>query len=404
MMVTMTRPAQARRHPGTTAEVFWVFLRLGLTSFGGPVAHLAYFREAFVQRRRWLSDEAYADLVALCQFLPGPGSSQVSMVIGLRRAGWSGLLAAWVAFTLPSAILLVAFAYGVAAFGDVSGAGWLDGVKAAAVAVVAQAVIQMARTLTPDLSRLVIAAVGAGVLLVVASPVTQIAVIVLGGLVGWLWLRPDHPEAVRTLARVSHRGGVLALTAFTTLLVALPVLAAVTDDPALRLADIFYRTGALVFGGGHVVLPLLEAQTVQTGLLDGDTFLAGYGAAQAVPGPLFTFSAYLGASMESAPNGVLGAAIALVAVFLPAGLLVVGVLPFWDRLRQAPAARSVVMGVNAAVVGILAAALYDPVITHGLVSPGTVAIAVAVFVSQWWSRVPIWVAVVAAAVLGQLLL
>lgn len=402
MMVAMTGTGTARS--GSVAEVFWVFLRLGLTSFGGPVAHLAYFREAFVERRRWLTDEAYADLVALCQFLPGPGSSQVGMVIGLRRAGPGGLLAAWVAFTLPSAILLVAFAYGVAAFGDVADAGWLHGVKAAAVAVVAQAVIQMARTLTPDLKRIVIAAVGAAVLLVIASPVAQVGVIVLGGLIGWLWLRADQPGTVRDLARVSHRGGIVALVVFTVLLVALPILVALTNDPTLRLADIFYRTGALVFGGGHVVLPLLEAQTVQAGLVDADTFLAGYGAAQAVPGPLFTFSAYLGASMESGPSGVLGASIALVAVFLPAGLLVVGVLPFWDRLRQAPTARRVVMGVNAAVVGILAAALYDPVITQGIVSWGTLAVAVAVFASQWWARIPIWLAVVAAGVLGQLFL
>ena len=392
----------ARR--GSVAEVFGVFLRLGLTSFGGPVAHLAYFREAFVQKRRWLTDEAYADLVALCQFLPGPGSSQVGMVIGLRRAGWGGLLAAWVAFTLPSAILLVAFAYGVAAYGDVAGAGWLHGVKAAAVAVVAQAVGQMARTLTPDVKRAVIAVLGAVALLVVANPLAQIGVIVLGGLLGWLWLRADEPTAVRDLARVSHRGGVVALAAFLTLLVALPLLTALTDDPALRLADIFYRTGALVFGGGHVVLPLLDAQTVQAGLVDADTFLAGYGAAQAVPGPLFTFSAYLGASMESGPSGVLGAAIALVAVFLPAGLLVVGVLPFWDRVRRAPSARRAVMGVNAAVVGILAAALYDPVITQGIISVGTLLIALAVAASQWWGRVPIWAAVLASALAGQLLL
>jgi len=279
-----------------------------------------------------------------------------------------------------------------------------NGVKAAAVAVVAQAVIQMARTLTPDLKRIVIAAVGAAVLLVVASPVAQVGVIVLGGLIGWLWLRADQPGTVRDLARVSHRGGIVALVVFTVLLVALPILVALTNDPTLRLADIFYRTGALVFGGGHVVLPLLEAQTVQAGLVDADTFLAGYGAAQAVPGPLFTFSAYLGASMESGPSGVLGASIALVAIFLPAGLLVVGVLPFWDRLRQAPTARRVVMGVNAAVVGILAAALYDPVITQGIISWGTLAVAVAVFASQWWGRIPIWLAVVAAGVLGQLFL
>ena len=397
----LARPAGGR--PGSIAEVFWVFLRLGLTSFGGPVAHLGYFREAFVQRRRWFSDAAYADLVALCQFLPGPASSQVGMAIGLQRAGIGGLLAAWVAFTMPSAIILVAFAFGVASFGDTAGMGWLAGLKAAAVAVVAQAVFGMAKSLTPDAKRATVAAVAMIVVLLVPHPAVQVAAIVVGGLAGLAWLRSDdadHDEGEGFAIGVSRRIGAIVLMVFAGLLVALPVLVAVTDDPSIRLADAFYRAGSLVFGGGHVVLPLLEAETVRTGLVDHDVFLAGYGAAQAVPGPLFTFSAFLGASTTTGPTGVLGAAIALVAMFLPAALLVVGVLPFWKRLRSSRLARRALMGVNASVVGILAAALYDPVFVQGVTSPATLALAIAVFIAQTHWKLPAWAAVIAAGVIG----
>lgn len=381
-----------------------MFLRLGLTSFGGPVAHLGYFREAFVERRRWLGDRAYADLVALCQFLPGPASSQVGMAIGLQRAGIGGLLAAWAAFTLPSAILLVAFAYGVTALGDLSSAGWIHGVKAAAVAVVAHAVLGMARTLTPDAKRATIAVAGMIVVFLVPSAFAQVAVIATAGTIGLVWLRPQTaataPESEPFLVRVPRWAAIASLGVFAILLAGLPLLASATGDGAANLFDVFYRAGTLVFGGGHVVLPLLEAGTVQTGLIDHDVFLAGYGAAQAVPGPLFTFAAYLGAATTSPPSGLLGAGIALFAIFLPATLLVVGVLPFWDRLRRAPLAQRALMGVNAGVVGILAAALYTPVFTEGVTSVAALGIAAAAFVALTSWKAPAWAVVIAAGLIG----
>lgn len=395
------------RHPGTIASVFWAFLRLGLTSFGGPVAHLGYFRDAFVARRKWLSDRDYADLVALCQFLPGPASSQVGMAIGLQRAGIGGLVAAWLGFTMPSAIVLVAVAFGVASLGDAAGVGWLAGLKAAAVAVVAQAVIAMAKSLTPDARRATIAGAAMIVLLLVPHPAVQVAVIVGGGVAGLLCLRGGVPdESTRTTFAVptSARAGVAALAGFVLLLVLLPVAVALTGDPTIRLIDVFYRAGSLVFGGGHVVLPLLEAEVVQTGLVDQATFLAGYGAAQAVPGPLFTFAAFLGASATSGPTGLVGAGVALLAVFLPGALLVIGVLPFWATLRNSRLAQQALLGVNAAVVGVLAAALYDPMFTHGITSPGTLALAVAIFIAQTKWNLPAWAAVIAAGAIGLLVL
>lgn len=401
--MSLSSSTGGRRHPGTVGEVFFVFLRLGLTSFGGPVAHLGYFREAFVERRKWLGDRAYADLVALCQFLPGPASSQVGMAIGLQRAGFGGLLAAWAGFTLPSAILLVAFAYGVTALGDLSSAGWIHGVKAAAVAVVAHAVLGMARTLTPDAKRATIAVAGMIVVLLVPSAFAQVAVIAAAGIFGLAWLRPQAATASESepfIVRVPRWAAIASLAVFAVLLAGLPALSAATGDGAARLFDVFYRAGALVFGGGHVVLPLLEAGTVQTGLIDQDVFLAGYGAAQAVPGPLFTFAAYLGAVTTSPPSGLLGAGIALVAIFLPATLLVVGVLPFWDRLRRAPLAQRALMGVNAGVVGILAAALYTPVFTEGVTSVATLGIAAAGFVALTSWKAPAWAVVIAAGLIG----
>ena len=389
---------------GTTGEVFRIFLGLGLTSFGGPVAHIGYFREAFVIRRKWISESAYADLVALCQFLPGPASSQVGMAIGLLRAGYAGLIAAWLAFTLPSAILLVAFAYGAGTLEAAAGTGWIRGLKAAAVAVVAHAVIGMARTLTPDKERAAIAVIGMTGALLIPYAVGQILVIVIGGLIGLAWLRPGvgRAEEDESLAvAVSHRAAMVFIAIFFALLALLPlVVAAGSADGAIRLADAFYRTGSLVFGGGHVVLPLLQAEVVDTGMVDRDAFLAGYGAAQAVPGPLFTFSAYLGAIMKSPPNGIDGASIALVAIFVPSALLILGGLPFWDRLRSAPLAQRALAGVNAAVVGLLAAALYDPVFTEGITSRTAMAIAAASFVALAAWRVPAWAVVIAAGVLG----
>ncbi|MBG6084857.1 chromate efflux transporter [Zhihengliuella flava] len=400
-MSTRERDPSLPLPPGTVREVFGAFLLLGLTSFGGPVAHLGYFREAFVERRRWLTDAAYADVVALCQFLPGPASSQVGMALGLQRAGLPGLIAAWVGFTLPSAVLLVAFAFGVAALGDAAGTGWIAGLKAAAVAVVAHAVIAMARTLAPDARRAGLAAAGAVVVLLAPHPGVQVAVIVAGALAGLALMRgPAAPDAGTLGVHVSRPVAVGALALFAVLLAGLPIAAAVTGNGAVALAETFYRAGSLVFGGGHVVLPLLEADMVPTSLVDRDAFLAGYGAAQAVPGPLFTFAGFLGASTTTGPTGLLGAGIALLAIFLPAALLTVGVLPFWDRLRQAPKARAALAGVNAVVVGILGAALYDPVFTAGITSAATMALAVAVFAAQRVFSLPAWAAVLGAGLVG----
>ncbi|MCL2544247.1 MAG: chromate efflux transporter [Nocardioidaceae bacterium] len=404
----------ARRHPGTPGEVFRAFLRLGLTSFGGPVAHLGYFREAFVVRRRWLTEKAYADVVGLCQFLPGPASSQVGMALGLQRAGYLGLLAAWVGFTLPSAVLLVAFGYAVSRYGDISGAGWIDGLKAAAVAVVAQAVLGMARTLTPDRRRATIAAAAAITALLVGSPLVQVGVIVATGVVGLLFLRDlaepagpadppdtDDGDVPAFTVRVSRAVSVIALASYGALLVVLPLVASVD---VLHLFGVFYRAGALVFGGGHVVLPLLQAQVVGHGMVGHDDFLAGYGAAQAVPGPLFTFSAFLGTVDRGSPSGVEGAAVALLGIFLPAGLAIVGALPFWQSLRHSATARCALMGVNAGVVGLLAAALYDPVFTEGIPSVRALAVAIAAFVALTQWRVPSWAVVVVAALVGAVVL
>ena len=415
MISDAAAPHKPRRTP--LAEVTGAFLRLGLTSFGGPVAHLGYFRNAFVDQRKWLDDREYADLVALCQMLPGPASSQVGMGLGLRRAGLPGLAAAWVTFTLPSAILLTLFALGLSAFGELGDAGWLLGLKAAAVAVVAGAVQSMAKSLTPDARRASIAGLAIVLMLVIPNSIVptalvQVAAIVLGGVLGLVWLKRPHrgaknretPAETRVASRGARRLGISALIAFVALLVGLPALTAVTGDATIRLIDIFYRAGALVFGGGHVVLPLLEAELVPTGLVDHDTFLAGYGAAQAVPGPLFTFAAFLGASMTTGPTGILGAGIALLAIFLPAGLLVVGILPFWERLRAWEPATAALTGVNAAVVGLLGAALYDPAFVEGITSPATLALAVAAFIAGTMWKVPAWATVIGAGLLGWLLL
>lgn len=399
-----TSPEPLRSSAGS---VFLVFLRLGLTSFGGPVAHLGYFREAFVVRRRWLRDDAYADLVALCQFLPGPASSQVGMALGLQRAGLLGLLAAWCGFTLPSAVLLVAFALLVSGTPDLAGAGWLLGLQAAAAAVVAQAVLGMARSLTPDRRRATIAAAAAIVVLLVPGPGPQVAVMTACGVVGVLWLGRvvgpvEEVAGTEVAVRLPRWVAVSALVAFAALLVAAPVAASGTG--AVRLFGVFAQAGSLVFGGGHVVLPLLESQTVATHLVDHADFLAGYGAAQAVPGPLFTFAAYLGAVADGSPSGLVGATVALVAIFLPAALLVVGALPFWHVLRALPWARRVLAGVNAGVVGLLAAALWDPVITEGVRSAPALALAVAAFTALTRWSAPPWAVVLGAGLLGAVVL
>ncbi len=376
-------------------EVFLVFLRLGLTSFGGPVAHLGYFREEFVARRKWLDEHVYADLVALCQFLPGPASSQVGMAIGLTRAGYVGALAAWTAFTLPSAIALVLFAYGVSALGGAAGSAWLHGLKIAAVAIVAQAVLGMMRTLAPDRARATLAVAAAIVALAVPTVWGQVGAIVLGGIVGFVLLRSNNvpmAQAAMPLS-VSRTAGVTALLVFFGLLIGLPILAADTTHQSIALVDSFYRAGSLVFGGGHVVLPLLQAEVVPSGWVTNDQFLAGYGAAQAVPGPLFTFAAYLGAVIGGWPT----AAVCLLAVFLPSFLLVVGVLPFWEELRSKMWAQSALRGINAAVVGLLLAALYNPVWIAGITSPGDFAIGIAAFLALFIWNVTPWLVVLLSA-------
>lgn len=391
----------APRAQGTPGEVLSAFFRLGLTSFGGPIAHLGYFREEFVARRGWIDDRGYADLVALCQFLPGPASSQVGFALGLRRAGPWGALAAWAGFTLPSAVLLVLFALGASAISGPFGLGVLHGLKIVAVAIVAQAVWGMARTLCPDRERAGIAVAAVLMAIFVGGSTGQLGAILLGGLAG-LWLRRDDGAGGGAVADfpVSRRVGIIALALFFALLAGLPLLVPLVPSQALAVIDAFYRAGALVFGGGHVVLPLLEAEVVATGWVSPDVFLAGYGAAQAVPGPLFTFAAYLGFVLDPAPNGLVGAALALTAIFLPGFLLLVGVLPFWNGLRARPGIRAPMAGANAAVVGILGAALYDPVWTSAILLPEDFALALVCFVALVAWKCPPWIVVLIAAIGG----
>jgi chromate transporter len=389
---------------GGSLEVLRVFTKLGLSCFGGPIAHLGYFRDEFVTRRRWLDEQAYADLVALCQFLPGPASSQVGFSIGLMRAGFRGGLAAWSGFTLPSAILLLLFAYGVGRLEGPLGTGLLHGLKLVAVAIVAQAVWGMARSLCPDRERASIAAVAALITLFSTSSVAQIAAILLGAIAGLVLCRAAPPPAGSHVAMpVSRRAGVLALSAFFVLLAAVLLLAGRLNSQGFDLFAAFYRSGALVFGGGHVVLPLLREAFVAPGWVGDDTFLAGYGAAQAVPGPLFTFSAYLGAVVGPEPHGIAGAALGLFAIFVPGILVLVGTLPFWDAFRVRPGAQAAMRGVNAAVVGLLGAALYNPLWTTSVKTSADFAVALVGFVLLVAWRAPPLVVVLVSAVAGMAL-
>ena len=391
------------RGPGTVAEVFVAFLKLGLTSFGGPIAHLGYFRDELVRRRRWIDDAGYADLVALCQFLPGPASSQVGFALGVLRAnGLLGGLAAWAGFTLPSALVLVAFALGAAAFTGPAAEGFLHGLKLVAVAVVAQAIWGMARSLTPDRARGGIALAAVFLIVFVGGSLGQVAAIAAGGLAGLALCRAPSVAATATALRfpVTRRAGFAALGLCAALLILSPIAAALVADGGVRLFDAFYRSGALVFGGGHVVLPLLQAELVGGGRVDEQAFLAGYGLTQAVPGPLFTFAAYLGAVAGPAPNGIGGAAIALAAVFLPGLLLVYGALPFWHELRGRAGAQAAMRGANAAVVGILGAALYHPLWTGAVAGEVDFALALAGFLLLTVWAVPPWIVVVLLAAAG----
>ena len=388
---------------GRLVEVLGASTRLGLTSFGGPIAHLAYFREEYVVKRRWLDEAHYADLVALCQFLPGPASSQVGIAIGIMRAGLLGGVVAWLGFTLPSAIALVIFAYGLQAAG-VTDSGWLHGLKVVAVAVVAQAVWGMARNLTPDRQRISLAIVAAVVVLASRTAGVQVLVIVLAGIVGLiLFSAEDTPSTTRDRVVLSRGIAVTALILFVALLIALPIARQVAPSPPLAVFDSFYRAGALVFGGGHVVLPLLQAEVVPPGWVTNEEFIAGYGAAQAVPGPLFTFAAYLGAVMHQPPNGWIGASGALIAVFLPSFLLVIGALPFWEVLRGRARFQAALRGINAAVVGLLLAALYDPVWTSAIQRHADFGLALVAFGLLTFWRLPPWLVVLIAAAGGVLI-
>lgn len=391
-------PAQAPQR-GTALEVLLAFLQLGLTSFGGPIAHLAYFRTEFVERRRWLDERSYGDLVALCQFLPGPASSQVGMALGLRRAGWAGALAAWLGFTLPSALALILFAYGVAEWAGLAALGVLHGLKVAAVAVVAQALWGMARSLCPDRLRAGIAIGAALGVLLLPTAAGQLAVILLGGLVGrWALRLQPLPPATHQDYGVRRRTGACLLLLCAALLVLLPLLAAAWPSAWLAAVAVFYQAGALVFGGGHVVLPLLQAGVVPPGWVSNEAFLAGYGAAQAVPGPLFTFAAYLGAAMPAPLGGWLGGLALLAVIFVPAFLLLAGALPFWEALRQREAVQRAMAGINAAVVGLLAAALYDPVWASAIHSRADFGLALAAFGLLVHARLsPVLVVLLAAA-------
>jgi chromate transporter len=390
---------------GSALEVLTVFFKLGLTSFGGPVAHLGYFRDEIVARRRWVDEETYADLVALCQFLPGPASSQVGIALGTARAGTLGGLAAWMGFTLPSALALTLFALGIGALGDVSGAGWLQGLKIVAVAVVAHALWGMATKLCPDRLRATFAIVAAILLLLWPTAIAQVAVIVVAGLVGWRVLSGDgQTGASRVSIAVPGWLATASWVVLPVLLLGLPLVSRVSGNNAVHLFDSFFRAGALVFGGGHVVLPLLEQAVVPNGWVPADVFIAGYGAAQAVPGPLFTFAAFLGAANTVSPSGWAGATLATLAIFLPSFLLLWAVLPFWNRLRAAPGVQAALRGINAAVVGLLLAALYTPTFTSAIRAPIDLALALGAFALLMFWKAPPWLVVLFSALVGAVML
>ncbi|MBZ9558562.1 MULTISPECIES: chromate efflux transporter [unclassified Modicisalibacter] len=393
-----------QRTAGSPGEVFKAFLMLGLTSFGGPIAHLGYFRSEFVERRRWLTERDYADLVALCQFLPGPASSQVGFALGLMRAGCRGAAAAWLAFTLPSAVLMTLFALGAARLDAPLGEGLLEGLKLAAVAVVAHAVLGMARTLCPDRRRSAIALAAVAMVTLVGGPLGQLAAILAGALGGMLLCRTSSASAPPiAIMPLSRRAGHAALAFALALFVGLPLLVWLEPAPWTRMLDAFYRAGALVFGGGHVVLPLLESEVVQPGWVPQEAFLAGYGAAQAVPGPLFTFAAYLGAVIAPLDNPLLGAGVALGMIFLPGLLLLLAALPHWNRLRRLSGMQGSIRGANAAVVGILGAVLYQPLWTGTVQGSAEFLLVLTGFVLLGVWKAPAWLVVLILAAGGALL-
>ncbi|APH06380.1 chromate transporter [Bacillus weihaiensis] len=379
----------------TLIEILLVSTRLGFTSFGGPVAHLGYFHEEYIRRRKWMDEKSYADLVALCQFLPGPASSQVGIGIGVMRAGVLGGITSFIGFTLPSVIALILFAILLQRV-DIGTAGWLHGLKIVAVAVVAHAILGMAQKLTPDLNRKAIALFALVGTLMWQTAYTQIGIILLAGLLGFLIFK-EQKEKIETVLTfpISKRLATFCLVLFFGLLIVLPIINQATSISWLALFDSFYRSGSLVFGGGHVVLPLLEKEFVPTWLTE-EEFLSGYGAAQAVPGPLFTFAAYIGAVI----NGWQGGLLATFAIFLPAFLLILGALPFWNELRSNPKIKGALMGVNAAVVGILIAAFYEPIWTSSILEAADFALAAILFSMLVYWKVPPWIVVVTGAIGG----
>lgn len=380
-------------------EIWLVSTRLGLTSFGGPTAHLGYFHEEYVRRRKWMDEKSYADLVALAQFLPGPASSQVGIGIGVMRAGVLGGIVSFLGFTLPSVIALILFALLLTGF-DIGNAGWIHGLKIVAVAVVAHAILSMAKNLTPDLRRKAIALFALIGTLVWQTAFTQVGVILIAALFGFLlYKQHEKDEEVSTRFPITKRVSAICLLLFFGLLIFLPIIREMTGSYWVAMFDSFYRSGSLVFGGGHVVLPLLEQEFVPTGWLSEESFLAGYGAAQAVPGPLFTFAAYLGAVMKGWQGGL----IATIAVFLPAFLLILGALPFWDSLRNNPNIKGAIMGANAAVVGILISALYNPIWTSSILRPIDFALASILFSMLVYWKLPPWIVVLTGAIGGSLM-
>lgn len=386
-------------------QIFLIFLRLGCTSFGGPIAAIGYFREEFVDRRRWFHESTYADLVALCQLLPGPASSQVAIGIGLLQAGYWGALVSWIGFVVPSAILLVLFGLGISGISQLSQAGWIQGAKIVAVAVVAQAVWRMGKSLCPDRIRISFAAVAALLATCLPSPFAQISAILSGGLLGWLFLKgKQFLPPVHIPVPISKRSASIALALFFMLLMIIPLWAKLSNHHALQVFDSFFRTGALVFGGAHVVLPLLQSIVVPNGMVSNDLFLAGYGVAQAVPGPLLSFAAYIGAISQIPPNGLFGAALCLIAIYLPSFLLLIGLLPFWGKIRLHHWMKPVMQGLNAAVVGLLLAALYNPVWTNSIYNMKDLCFALTAFLLLSILKWPSWLVVLLGVSLGQMLL
>lgn len=386
-------------------EIFFSFLKLGLTSFGGPIAHIGYFREEFVTRKKWLSEQDYLDLVMLCQFLPGPASSQVGMALGMMRAHYLGALVAWIAFTMPSALLLIGFALSLHEWGAILPIGMIQALKIVAVAVIAQAVWGMAKALCNSISKTILMLLSASVLAYSTSIFSQILVIILGGLIGFFIFKSaltPSPSLTHLPLRLSKKAGILWGISFLLLLLLLPLLALISAQPGITLFDAFFRAGSLVFGGGHVVLPLLHSEVVPTGLVSADSFMAGYAAAQAMPGPLFTFAAFLGAAMLQGPTGIYGGLLALVAIFIPAFMVLAAILPFWHAVRASVSMQAVMAGVGASVVGILLSALYNPIWVYTIRSPLDFSLALLAFTALVYWKLSPWLVVLAGGVIGAL--